>query len=161
MYAGLMKEVFEGRCQCGGVAYRVTGQALTLFACHCSECQKQSSSAFGMALWVKHSSIEIVSGHLASWLRQLPSGRQMVCRFCPTCGSRVFHQMADQSELISIKPGTLNDTRWLRPAGHIWSQSAQPWVDLGDSCLVYSGNPPSFEPMLESWANARRASRSQ
>lgn len=150
-----MDEVFEGRCQCGEVTYRVTGESLTLFACHCTECQKQSSSAFGMALWVRHSSVEIRSGRLTSWVRQMPSGRQMVCSFCPTCGSRVFHQMADQAEVISIKPGTLNDTRWLRPAGHIWSQSAQPWVDLGDARRVHRGNPPSFEELLESWQRSK------
>lgn len=150
-----MAEVFEGQCQCGEVAYRVTGKSLTLFACHCTECQKQSSSAFGMALWVRHSSVEIRSGRLTSWVRQMPSGRQMVCRFCSTCGSRVFHQMTDQTEVISIKPGTLHDTRWLRPAGHLWSQSAQPWVALGDPSRVYRGNPPSFEALLESWQRSK------
>lgn len=149
-----MEEVFEGQCQCGAVAYRVVGESLTLFACHCGECQKQSSSAFGMALWVKPTRVEILSGRLQEWVRETPSGRQMVCKFCPTCGSRLFHQMTDQAEIMSIKPGTLKDTTWLRPAGHIWSQSAQPWLALDGH--VYPTNPQSFDAMFERWTTSRR-----
>jgi len=104
-----------------------------------------------MALWVKYSSVEVLSGSLRAWVRQTPGGRQMVCKFCPNCGSRIFHQMADQDEVISIKPGTLNDTTRLRPAGHIWSQSAQPWLKLDAQQLAYPGNPASFEELFASW----------
>ena len=152
-------EVFEGRCQCGAVAYRVSGESRALFACHCVECQRQSSSAFGMALWVEPREVE-VSGRLQVWTRHTPGGRQLCCSFCPTCGTRVFHQMNEQGALLSIKPGTLDDTSRLRPVGHIWWQSAQPWVELapqGDvPCLVYPGNPESFEALFERWRVAKR-----
>lgn len=151
-----MVEVFEGKCQCGALAYRVTGQSLALFACHCSECQRQSSSAFGMALWVKKSGVELISGRLQSWVRSTPNGRQMLCQFCPVCGSRIFHQLSGQEEIISVKPGTLNNTKWLDPVGHIWSQSAQPWVEFDDECLMYPQNPSSFEAMFEAWKTKRR-----
>jgi hypothetical protein len=151
-----MVEVYEGQCQCGAVAYRVTGESIALFACHCSECQKQSSSAFGMALWIRKSSVEVTADSLRSWTRHTPGGRQMVCQFCPVCGSRVFHQMVGQEEIISIKPGTLNDTKWLQPVGHIWTRSAQPWLELGKECLVYPENPATFEAMLEAWRAKKR-----
>lgn len=146
-----MAEVFEGQCQCGDVAYRVIGQSLALFACHCSECQRQSSSAFGMALWVKESGVELMSGSLRSWVRRTPTGRQMVCQFCPVCGSRIFHQLMDQEGIISIKPGTLNNTKRLQPVAHIWTRSAQPWVEFREDCLVYLEDPDSFEAMLKAW----------
>lgn len=157
-------ELFEGQCQCGAVAYRVEGESLALFACHCTECQRQSSSAFGMALWVRTTSVD-VSGPLQVWVRRTPSGKLMRCSFCSTCGTRVFHQMSDTDAILSIKPGTLNDTSRLRPVGQIWSQSAQPWLDLkeqarldahaGSSCLVYPGNPEGFEPIFEAWRTAK------
>jgi len=161
------REVFDGQCQCGAVVYRVEGESLALFACHCVECQRQSSSAFGMALWIRPTSVD-VSGRLQEWVRQTPSGKQMRCSFCPACGTRVFHQMSGQDDVLSIKPGTLHDTSRLRPVGHIWSQSAQPWLDVAalatrfdtgagpSSCLVYPGNPESFEPLFEAWRRARR-----
>ena len=70
-----MRQVFEGQCQCGAVAYRVTGVTATLFVCHCTECQRQSSSAFGMALWIKEPLVEIASGEVKEWIRTMPSGR--------------------------------------------------------------------------------------
>ena len=74
----------------------------------------------------------------------------------PVCGSRIFHQLSSQKEIISIKPGTLNNTKWLKPVGHIWSQSAQPWVEWGKECLMYPQNPSSFEAMSEAWKVKRR-----
>jgi len=121
-----MNQKFEGRCQCGGVKYQVTGTPVTVFACHCTECQRQSSSAFGMALWIRHGAAELLSGELRTWVRQTPSGKALECSFCPACGTRLFHKFLGQSEMMSIKPGTLDDTRWLEPAGHIWTRARSP-----------------------------------
>lgn len=155
-----MEEIFEGGCQCGETTYRVAGQSLALFACHCTECQRQSSSAFGMALWIRTSKVELLSGRLQSWSRTTPSGRQIVGQFCPTCGSRIFHQTIGNEGVLSIKPGTLNDTTWLRPVAHIWTESAQPWVRLDDDCLVYPNNPPGFDAVMAAWRRAIEASGS-
>jgi hypothetical protein len=97
-----------------------------------------------------------MSGRLQSWVRGTSNGQQMLCQFCPVCGSRIFHQLSSQKEIISIKPGTLNNTKWLKPVGHIWSQSAQPWVEWGKECLMYPQNPSSFEAMSEAWKVKRR-----
>ena len=150
-----MTDVFEGQCQCGGVTYRVTGQAIALFVCHCADCQRQSASAFAMALWIENPSVQVITGTLSSWVRQTPTGRTMNCQFCPTCGSRLFHQFADQTNIISVKPGTLNDRRRLAPVANIWTDSAQPWVKLDQDCLLYRGNPQSFEEIRQAWTAAR------
>ena len=149
-----MIETFEGQCQCGEVKYRVVGTAVTLFACHCTECQRQSSSAFGMALWVRDAEVELVSGKLKEWIRSTPSGRSMACSFCPTCGTRLLHKMLGQSQFLSIKPGTLNSTKSLEPAGHIWTASKQPWVHVPGTSLQYVGNPPGFEELFSVWSTA-------
>ncbi|WP_460531817.1 GFA family protein [Chitinimonas naiadis] len=149
-----MTEIFEGQCQCGEVQYRVTGAAATLFACHCTECQRQSASAFGMALWVRNAKVELVSGVLHEWVRHTPAGKEMACSFCPTCGTRVFHKMRGQTELLSIKPGTLNDTKALVPVGHIWTASKQPWVHIPTSVLQYDGNPSGYEALFSAWRAA-------
>ncbi|NLR75786.1 GFA family protein [Leeia aquatica] len=140
----------SGQCQCGASRYRVMGEPLLVFACHCKECQRQSASAFGMGLWCRVQTRE-VSGELATWTRQTPSGRTMDCLFCPQCGSRLFHQLRDQPAILSIKPGTLDDTRWLRPGAHIWTDSAQCWFELDPGVPASPGNPPDFAPLIEAW----------
>jgi len=59
-----VSDVFAGSCQCGHCRYLVRRPSLTLFACHCRECLKQSGSAFGMALWVQTPQVEPPSAPL-------------------------------------------------------------------------------------------------
>lgn len=148
-----MIKTFEGHCQCGEVKYRVLGTPMTLFACHCTECQRQSSSAFGMALWVRDADVQLLCGKLKEWIRTTPSGRSMACSFCPTCGTRLFHKMLGQSKLMSIKPGTLNDTSQLEPVGHVWTKSKQHWVHIAATSLQYAENPESFDELFSIWRN--------
>lgn len=147
-----MTETFEGQCQCGEVKYRVIGTPVTLLVCHCMECQRQSSSAFGMALWIKGATTELLSGEIKEWIRVTPTKKSMACRFCPTCGTRLFHQILGQSEIMSIKPGTLYDTKKLAPSGHIWCGSKQNWVQLPSASLQYEEGPTSLEDLFSAWS---------
>jgi len=52
----------EGGCQCGKIRYRLTAEPQMLYICHCSDCQKQSASAFGMSLRMRPGDIEFVQG---------------------------------------------------------------------------------------------------
>jgi len=104
-----------------------------------------------MALWISNYKKLILRGALRSWVRKTPSGRELVCEFCLHCGTRVFHQMAGQTEMMSIKPGTLDETRELEPVAHIWTSSAQKWLSLPDGCLAYPENPPDFAAIFAAW----------
>jgi hypothetical protein len=143
-------ELFEGRCQCGKLTYRVTGETAALFVCHCNECQRQSASAFGMALWLRNYD-KRVSGELGSWTRTMPSGKELICELCPGCGTRLFHRAAGQSEILSIKPGTLDTPFGPAPVAQIWTSRARPWVRLPEVALSYPENPPSFDEMFAAW----------
>jgi hypothetical protein len=125
----MTEDVFEGQCQCGAIHYRVTGVALTLFACHCTECQRQAGSAFGMALWIKQPVVEISGGTVKEWIRTMPSGKQMACQFCPDCGTRLFHKVVGQDQVLSIKPGTL-----YQPGISGWIASSR-GLSLTTACL--------------------------
>lgn len=109
-----MNRVLEGGCQCGSVRYRYEGEILNIFVCHCTECQKQSDSAFGMALWLREIGLQRISGTQRHWVRRLPSNQDMLCEFCEVCGTRVYHTSENNrlGGIVSIKPGTLDDTSW-------------------------------------------------
>lgn len=148
------QEVFEGQCQCGSIRYRIHGMALTAFACHCTECQRQSGSAFGMALWIRQSVVEVSGGIVKEWIRQLPSGKQMACQFCPDCGTRLFHKIVGQDQVLSLKPGTLNPPQDVAAVGHIWLNSKQKGTSIDPCTLQYPGNPETFDDLLAAWASA-------
>lgn len=152
----MTEKIFEGQCQCGAIRYRVTGEASTLFACHCTECQRQAGSAFGMALWIKQPVVDISGGTVKEWIRSMPSGKQMACQFCPDCGTRLFHKVVGQDQVLSIKPGTLRQPRNLAPVGHIWLDSKQPWTIIDHNTLQYAGNPELMDELCAAWADAQK-----
>jgi hypothetical protein len=152
-----MGRTLEGGCQCGRVRYRVTGRPLTFYACHCTECRKQSASAFGLSLWVKRPDFALRSGEPKFWERPADSGDTTVCAFCPDCGTRLYHFGRRDPDILSLKAGALDDTAGLVPVGHIWTRSKQAWVDLaclpgGD--LAFETEPPDFQPFLARWTAA-------
>ena len=127
-----------GGCQCGQLRYRMTEKPLTLYCCHCTECQGQSASAFGMSLRVPASGVEL-EGNYDSYLRDADNPLAVEGVYCPNCGTRVVHRGRGADSGSSIKAGTLDDKSWLRPVGHIWMSSAQSWLKLDG--LKYDHQP--------------------
>ena len=125
----------DGGCQCGTVRYRLEGEPLGLAVCHCTECQRQSGSAFGMSLAVPKDSFRLLSGELKTFTVLCDSGRTKHCAFCPSCGTRIYHRVFEGA--LSIKPGTLDDTSWLSPAAHYWTMRKQPWVSIPDGTRCF------------------------
>ena len=146
-----MTEQFIGACQCGAVEYQVNGTAINLFVCHCTQCQKQSSSAFGMALWIKDFCINRLTGEVGTWCRPTPTGYELRGEICIECGTRIFHRHSANEQVLSVKPGTLNSTKALKPVGHIWTSEAQSWVVIPTEVLSYRENPPDFNAMFQAW----------
>jgi hypothetical protein len=95
---------YTGGCQCGQVRYEIHAEPLTLYLCHCKECQKQSSSAFGMSLTVPQDAVVILRGKPKAWTRKSDSGREVNNLFCGDCGTRLFHERAynPNTKLMSI-----------------------------------------------------------
>src|SRR3989344_2080601 len=97
-----------GSCQCGEIRYKSVGEPLALYICHCQECQKQSASAFGISLDVLRTGFCVTQGTPKYWTRATDSGQKLKCAFCPTCGSRLWHELETESEILSIKGGSLD-----------------------------------------------------
>ena len=150
----------QGGCQCGQLRYRLHERPLTLYCCHCTECQKQSASAFGMSLRCAPSALEW-SGEAASFTRDPGKPTSAEGLFCPHCGTRILHRRsradddADEHESsagdVSIKAGSLDDTSWLRPVGHIWLGSAQPWFERPSDLLLHEGQPEDWSAFISAF----------
>jgi hypothetical protein len=74
-----MPNVREGGCQCGTIRYRVDAEPIAVGICHCTECQKQSGSAFGMSLIIAKDSFQVLRGTLKTFTRPSDSGRPGCC----------------------------------------------------------------------------------
>ncbi len=144
-----IKASYTGGCQCRQIQYEIRAKPLTLYICHCQECQKQSSSAFGMSMPVPRDALVILRGQPKQWQRMSDSGREVSCFFCGECGTRLFHNPARNSKITNVKPGTLDDTSWLKPVGNLWTQSSQKWVVHSEQMLNYKGQPSDFSQLFE------------
>lgn len=145
-----------GGCQCGAIRYELTDAPAFVFACHCSDCQSQSGSAFGMAAMMRHSDFRLTHGSPAVFEQTTGSGQKRICWFCRDCGTRLVHMMPGELGRIyrNVKPGTLDDASWVRPAAHFWTRSAMPWVQFDKHAL-------RFETQTDAqWLLDRAAGRS-
>ena len=64
-----MPTPYTGGCGCGAIRYRVTAEPLISYLCHCTECQRRTSSAFGLNMQIPAESLVIEQGKPTSRTR--------------------------------------------------------------------------------------------
>jgi hypothetical protein len=146
---------FSGSCLCGEVRYRVTEEPLTFYACHCTDCQARSGSAFGLSLWVNRDAIEITKGEAALHVSS-SGGKVRKRRICAACLTNLFSEPRDGSKTAVMRPGSLDDTSWLDPVAHLWTRSAQKWVRLPEGVKQYEQQPPDLMELVALWRDRKR-----
>ena len=58
-----------------------------------------------------------------------------------------MHTLDDRPTVVSIKPGTLDDTSWLPLPVHVFVSTAQPWEQFPDAATVYEGSSYGAVPI--------------
>jgi hypothetical protein len=141
MASALRPHHLAGGCQCGAVRYEIIGEPVSLYVCHCRECQKQSSSAFGISVIVKRSDFRVTRGEVKLWSRATDSGGTLACAFCPACGSRVWHEAIEATDTVSVKGGSMDEPPDLQSASHIWTARKLPGVVIPETTRQFPGEP--------------------
>lgn len=136
------------RCHCGAVSFRaVLPKPLAVDVCHCLECQRQSSSAFGISAVFPVEGMlpvaEDLQPHVGMWTRKTDSGRTLECYFCKTCGVRLIHRGllpdGSSSQTLTVKGGCMENLS-LDGARHIYTRTARVPVPEGS----YSRPPDQY-----------------
>lgn len=135
-----------GRCQCGALRYAVTAPPLMIYACHCTNCQKQTGSAFVLSAMIVEPSFSFTHGEpkKAEWTSD--AGNKRFGWFCGFCGNRIANGQTPSVGVLSLRAGTFDDTSWVRPAGHIWVKSAQPWIKFDPDDILCDVQPTDYGP---------------
>jgi hypothetical protein len=127
----------NGSCQCGAITFLTpTLHPQKLYICHCLDCQRQSSSAFGISATFPY--FKLASGlPLSCWTRITDAGARLKCYFCQKCGARILHvyeedEKAEKGEVF-VKGGCLEGLgkEELRGAIHIWCKRAVVDIPVG------------------------------
>ncbi|RHW76226.1 GFA family protein [Colwellia sp. RSH04] len=132
-----MEYLIEGACQCGQLTYKLFEKPKVVLACHCTECQKLSSSPFSVTAVFDSSAIEF-QGELKEWSRSSDSGNRNHAKFCPTCGNRVYHYNPDEPQTIKLKlkPVSLADASIFEPTVHIWVSEKLSWYKIPEGVQI-------------------------
>lgn len=141
----------EGGCQCGAVRYRLTAAPLSVYRCHCKDCQRFSGSTHAMSMVVRTETLELITGTPAIYEKRADSGRIAHMHQCGVCGSKLWNAPATPAETLVLKPGTLDDMNWAEPIGNIWTASKAPWVEINPDEPNYSGQPPDRTALIAAW----------
>lgn len=133
--------ILHGGCQCGAVRYEVSARPLKVYVCHCTECRRQSASAFGISVVVPRSAFRTTRGETQLWSRPTASGHVLECRFCARCGARIWHQRQGAGETLNVKGGSLDLPVDLRGATHIWTRSKLPGIVVPADAAQFAQEP--------------------
>ena len=121
--------------------YSIDAEPIFQVACHCANCQKESGSAFSVNLGFPAQAVSI-RGRLKTYLDQGDSGRPVLRRFCPNCGSSMLSEIQLDPGVAIIKAGTLDDRSIVRPQRHIFCDSRQGWFGLPDDVAAHGKATP-------------------
>ena len=140
-----------GGCSCGAIRYRIASFPLLLYTCNCTDCQTASGSAFALNLPVSTADFHVLKGQPRGWYHASPSGADVTSWFCGDCGARIYGSRQSRPDSINIRAGTLDDTTWLTPVAHMFTRSAQPWVQRATKAECHEMQPADFRPLAAKW----------
>ena len=138
----------EAACSCGQLRATVTGDPVRVSICHCLACQRRTGSAFSVQARFPSEGVQL-SGEFTEYVRRSEDhGDERRFRFCPQCGSTVFHTSEDDPNLIAVPVGAFADPSFPQPTISVFESRQHPWVGLSEEVerdQVWASLSPLYE----------------
>lgn len=136
-----MKGELTGGCLCRAVRYTLReGFRFRPYACHCTDCQARTGSAFSEHMLFALADLAI-DGTLDSGSYIQPSGATSSIWGCAVCKTRIYAENDQRPGLAALRCGTLDRSAEVIPAAHIWVVSKQPWIQLPSDAETMDEQP--------------------
>lgn len=126
-------------CSCGQLRIQVEGEPLGVGVCHCLACQKRTGSVF--AALASFSAPFKVFGTATEYVRVGDQGARFTFRFCPVCGTTVFHTEDGVHDSVSVAVGALADPGFPAPEVSVYDIRRHPWVRLPPGTITFDKDP--------------------
>ena len=126
-------------CSCGQLRVQVEGEPQGVGICHCFACQRRTGSAF--AALARFSAPFKVFGTTTEYVRVGDHGAKFIFRFCPVCGTSVFHTEDGDNESVSVAVGAFADSDFPKPTVSVYDRRRHPWVKLPPGTTTYERDP--------------------
>src|SRR6185295_8186482 len=102
-------------------------------------------------MMVPRTALTVIAGTAGAYDVPASHGGRRRGVFCACCATRLWVEPALVPHVSVLRPGTLDDTTWVRPVAHIWVRSAQPWVTIPPDELVFETQPENFAVLVDAW----------
>jgi hypothetical protein len=115
----------EGSCRCGRVKLRISKPPLLTMACHCTGCQKMSSSAYSLSAAIPADGFEVTEGE------PVIGGLHGDARhyFCGWCMTWMFTRPDGIDFFVNVRPTMLDHAAdWFAPHMETWTSEKLPWA---------------------------------
>ncbi len=136
-----MKIPFTGGCLCGEIRYECTCEPELMYYCHCTDCRKANGTAFHAGMYMKRAGFQLTSGTIRSFALTADSGRTIIRYFCGHCGAHIYSDKGMETEMISLKAGSLDEPEIFQPDTEIWTMSKVKWATLPDDLKSFIRGP--------------------
>jgi hypothetical protein len=126
-------------CYCGQLRIEVEGQPQGVGVCHCLACQQRTGTVF--AALASFAAPYKVFGTATEYVRTGDQGAIFRFRFCPVCGSTVFHSEEGHDDSVGVAVGAFADPNFPRPQVSVYDCRRHPWVQLSPGTIAFDKDP--------------------
>ena len=126
-------------CFCGQLRIDVQGETLGVGICHCLACQQRTGSVF--AALAAFAAPFTVHGSATDFVRRGDGGASFRFRFCPVCGSTVFHTEEGNDAYVMVAVGAFADPAFPAPRDSVYECRRHAWVRVPDGVKRYERDP--------------------
>jgi hypothetical protein len=127
-------------CSCGQLRIQVEGEPRGVGICNCLACQQRTGSVFA-ALAGFRAPYQVL-GNATEYVRVGDQGAKFRFRFCPMCGTTVFHTEEGQEGSVSVAVGAFADPSFPAPQVSVYDCRRHPWVRLPPDITAFDKDPP-------------------
>ena len=137
----MTQESLTGSCLCGSVKYRIEGEGLVFYHCHCKRCRKATGTGHASNLRVgPDTSLQWLQGEDLLKRYKVPEAERFYNLFCSNCGSPMPRRTPEIGAVI-IPAGSLDVEPEIRPTGRIFWDSRADWSCSGDDLPRHAEYP--------------------
>jgi hypothetical protein len=128
-------------CVCGQLRIEVRGEPRGVGVCHCLACQQRTGSVF--AALAGFAPPYRMTGEATEYVRTGDiEGARFRFRFCPVCGSTVFHtEEGFETRGVSVAVGAFADPDFPPPRVSVYDCRRHSWVRLPAGIKTWDKDP--------------------
>ncbi|THD77547.1 MAG: GFA family protein [Phenylobacterium sp.] len=131
----------EAACACGGLKITLRGDPKMVSSCACQACQRRTGSAFGVTAFFAHDQVAGTEGEANIFQRIGESGKPLIFRFCPACGSTVWWEPLARPDRVAVAAGAFADPGFPAPQRLIWTDYKAAWVHAPEGAPEFPRSP--------------------